>query len=1013
MTVAECRSIVSLISAQSACRPFAPAVSDGAVSLSYAELDARSNGVARLIMRQGMTANVAIGILGDRTVDSIVALLGTMKAGAAYVPLDPCLPERRLEDIASLAGLKIVLAPASASRLVPASLRGCILSADTDQPEPQAGMLPEAASGNRLLYILFTSGSTGQPKGVALPERALLNLVHWHTAAIPLRPGARVLQFASLGFDVASQEILTTLAAGGELVLVDEATRRDAPALLDTIAKREVERLFLPGHALGLIADAARRGRPPALRDVITAGEALLITPQIERFFAGGECRLHNHYGPTEAHVVAAHTLAGPPENWPRRPPIGRPISNVEISVRDTALRPVATGEEGEICIGGIALALGYHGRPDLTAERFVADPATGSRLFRTGDLGRLGPHGFEYCARIDRQVKVRGHRVEPVEVEVVLASHPSVAAAAVTTCMVNGGQELAAFVEPAAEAVAAAAREVAGARLAQARVVWDAIYGEPLLPDDPAVDNRGWTDSASGRPIPPADMCDWADATARRVRALRPRRVLEIGCGTGMILTRLLPHCSAYVGTDISPAALANARRACARLRLPQERLTLACQPAHVPPPSVGGLFDTVVLNSVVELFPSRSYLLQVLEIAVAVTRRGGAIFVGDVRNLALMEMFHTWVEAARADPQTPASELRERILASMSLESRLFVAPDFFRSLPNLVPRVTGVETQLRRDSGLTEMTRYRYDAILHLDCPTAPAEVTDFDWRRDGLELADLRRSLEAFPAPCRVGGIPNARLTRDRALMKRLREADDDTPVGHLRASAAAETRGVEAEALWALATDTTEARISFDATGEAGDMELLLLQRREQPLLHETAARPRAALTNDPLRGDVRRALASRLRRDLALTLPDYLMPARIVLVDALPLTPSGKVDRGALTTLPRSGRAAAQPVGCLDGMEGVIARVWREVLGAEDIDPDLNFFDHGGTSLQLVDVHMTLCDILCRDIDFVTLMRHPTVHALARHLDAPGGRADHATGRSGGSVMERQDVHAG
>jgi len=181
-------------------------------------------------------------------------------------------------------------------------------------------------------------------------------------------------------------------------------------------------------------------------------GEALLITPQIERFFAGGVCRLHNHYGPTEAHVVAAYTLAGEPGGWPRRPPIGRPISNVEISVRDTALRPVATGEEGEICIGGIALALGYYGRPDLTAERFVADPATGSRLFRTGDLGRLGPHGFEYSARIDRQVKVRGHRVEPVEVEVVLADHPSVAAAAVTTCMVNGGQELAAFIEPAAK---------------------------------------------------------------------------------------------------------------------------------------------------------------------------------------------------------------------------------------------------------------------------------------------------------------------------------------------------------------------------------------------------------------------------------------------------------------------------------------------------------------------------------------------------------------------------------
>lgn len=1006
MTVAECPSLVSLISAQSAARPSAPAVSDGATVLSYAELDARSDDVARLVLRQG--TNTPIGIIGDRTADSIVALLGAMKAGAAYVPLDPCLPERRLEDIASLAAILNVLATAAAGRLVPAALRSSVLF--TERAEPRAGPLPEAASPDRPLYILFTSGSTGQPKGVALPERALRNLVHWHAEAIPLRPGARVLQFASLGFDVASQEILTTLAAGGELVLVDEATRRDAGALLDMIAAQEIERLFLPVHALGLLADAAGCGRPPALRDVITSGEALLITPQVERFFAGGGCRLHNHYGPTEAHVVAAHTLVGAPENWPKRPPIGRPIPNVEISVRDPALRPVAAGAEGEICIGGIALALGYHRRPDLTEERFVADPATGNRLFRTGDLGRLGPHGFEYSGRSDRQVKIRGHRVEPLEVEVVLASHPAVAAAAVTTSMVNGGPELTAFVEPSAEAVAAAAREAAAARLVQARLVWDAIYKDPPPLDDPAVDNRGWTDSVSGRPIPPADMRDWADTTARRIRALRPRRVLEIGCGTGMLLVRLLPHCSEYVGTDISPAALANVRQACARLNLSQERLTLACQPAHMAPPAAKGPFDTVVLNSVVELFPSRSYLLHVLEIAVAATRSGGTILVGDVRNLALMEMFHTWVEATRADPQMPASELRARIQTSMSRESRLFVAPDLFRTLPGLLPRVTGVETELRRDCGLTEMSRYRYDAILHLDRPAATAETNDVDWRKHRLVLADLRRSLDAFPAPCRISGIPNARLTRDRSLLQRLREADDDTFVGQLRASAAAETGGVDAEALWALATDTTAARISFDTTGEAGDLQLLLLQRREGLLLHETAARPHARLTNDPLMSDVRRALASQLRRDLLNSLPDYLVPARIALVDTLPLTPSGKVERGALSTLPPPARSSAPPADSLDGMEGVIARVWREILGTEDIDPDLNFFDHGGTSLQLVDLHLTLCKLLCRDIDFVTLVRHPTVHALARHLDASASRASRATS---GPVMEAHDVYAG
>jgi hypothetical protein len=308
---------------------------------------------------------------------------------------------------------------------------------------------------------------------------------------------------------------------------------------------------------------------------------------------------------------------------------------------------------------------------------------------------------------------------------------------------------------------------------------------------------------------------------------------------------------------------------------------------------------------------------------------------------------------------------------------------------------------------------MSRYRYDAILHVDRPAVPAEGPDADWRRDGLTLADLRRRRHGrSQASYRVTGIPNARLAADRALLQNLREAGDDVPVECLRALAAGEEEGVQPEALWALATDAGEARISFDAAGQYGEMELLLLPQREGAVLRDTKARPPVALTNDPLAGDVRRMLASRLRRDLGAALPEYLVPARIAVVDALPLTPSGKVDRAALSMPPQSRGAPVGAAGCSSDMEAAIAGVWREVLVTEDIDPDCNFFDHGGNSLLLVDVYLRLCSQLRRDIDFVTLMRYPTVHALANYFAASGGRDGLATDRSGNQATRRPDVLA-
>jgi amino acid adenylation domain-containing protein len=301
------------------------------------------------------------------------------------------------------------------------------------QSARMTALAPTPTAGE-LAYVLFTSGSSGRPKGVAMRSAALAELVAWHVAHSRLGKAARTLQFAPLSFDVSFQELLSTFATGGTLVLPTEDERRDPYALLALLARERIERLFLPYVALQAIAEAVAAGgeMPSTLRDVITAGEQLRVTPAIRALFmALPDGVLHNHYGPTETHVVTAHELSGDPATWPELPPIGRPLPHVRVRLVDAALRAVAAGAEGELLLGGDCLAAGYIHRPELTAERFIE--LDGARWYRTGDGVRDDGDGvLAYLGRLDEQIKLDGYRIEPAEIEAVLCRHSAVAEAAV-----------------------------------------------------------------------------------------------------------------------------------------------------------------------------------------------------------------------------------------------------------------------------------------------------------------------------------------------------------------------------------------------------------------------------------------------------------------------------------------------------------------------------------------------------------------------------------------------------
>jgi amino acid adenylation domain-containing protein len=434
-----------LFEAQVERTPLSSALEMDGRTLSYEALNTRANQLAHRLRANGICPNDRIGIFMPRSMEMIVAILGILKAGGAYVPLDLALPQARIEMMLKDAGVKVLLTKAG-HETIPPPFDGIFIGLD-DSGANLAGE-PEnnprsSAKGDDLVYVTYTSGSTGMPKGVAMPHRALVNMLTWqlgHTSV----PSARTLQFTTLGFDVSFQEILATLAGGGTLILISEDERQDFRLLARRLAELRVERIFLPYSALQLLAEVLVQegAQGLKLKEVITAGEQLRITPAIEQLYRSlGECVLHNQYGPTEAHVVTVYTLRGEPGSWPLLPPIGQPISNVEVYILDSQLEPVPVGVVGELYVGGLGLAHGYLNRPEENKERFIKHPFSSdprARLFRTGDLTRFMPDWeIRFLGRRDEQVKIRGYRVELGEIEAVLGQHEDV-----SECVVRVHQE-------------------------------------------------------------------------------------------------------------------------------------------------------------------------------------------------------------------------------------------------------------------------------------------------------------------------------------------------------------------------------------------------------------------------------------------------------------------------------------------------------------------------------------------------------------------------------------------
>jgi amino acid adenylation domain-containing protein len=954
---------------------------DADAQLTYRELDTRANKLAHHLLEMGVGTESLVGICVHNSLELVVGLLGILKAGAAYVPLDPSYPRDRLAYMIEDSRIAVLLAQQHSTAELPEhNTKVVLLDTGWDEIDRHSSESPRVElDPNNSAYVIYTSGSTGQPKGAVNTHSGICNRLLWMQSAYRLNERDRVLQKTPFSFDVSVWEFFWPLLTGARMVLARPGGHKDAAYLAKLIAEQKITVLHFVPSMLQVFLEENLEGCDN-LRHVICSGEELPLSLQ-ERFHARLHAQLHNLYGPTEAAIDVSFWDCSR-EGQPRSVPIGRPIANTRIHILDRYMNAVPVGVPGELHIGGVGLARGYFGRPALTAEKFIADPfasETGERLYKTGDLARYQPDGsIEYLGRLDYQVKIRGCRIELGEIESVLRNHVAVRDAIVierTGDQTNGRKQLVAYVIPdsTGDGVDASLTEsaIAGMQFAQWREVFDRTYDEGATPAEAALNLAGWNSSYTSQPLPADEMREWAEHTSERILSLRPKRALEIGCGTGLLLFRVAPHCEFYCGVDFSRAALEYVQRQLDRSSMPAQSVKLLARMAH----EVEGLeherFDTVIINSVVQYFPSIDYLLRVVESVTRLLERG-SIFIGDVRSLPLLEAFHASVELHRAPDTLSTEQLRQRVRHRLEKENELVIDPKFFLELGHRVPGVTRVEVRLKRGRAHNELTNFRYDVFLHINSENndAAENATRLDWREEGLTLDGLSHVLgSGTMSPLRVTNVPDERLRTAVQIVAALNRDDGPQTAGALREYLRQSNGGgrVDPEDVWTLCEETGHDVVITPSGERVGSFDLFITSTRpmrDDVLEIESTSHVDQApdvdvrtYANNPNREMLAQQLFPELRKLLKDRLPDYMMPASFVLVDAWPLTPNGKLDRKALPPPPQP--MPEMEVGYIaprTPVETALAEIWAQVLRLERVGVRDNFFELGGDSIHSIQV---------------------------------------------------------
>lgn len=985
--------------------------------LSYQKLYEKSHELALYIQSLGVKPDTLIGLCVERSTDMLVSLLGILQAGCAYVPLDPEYPEDRLAYMLSDCEAKVILTQeklqSKLSSIATVDTRFVILDKQAKEITTIVAAitakkikLQKKVKPHHLAYVIYTSGSTGNPKGVMIEHKSLVNFLSSMADKLNIHQDDKLLALTTYCFDIAGLEMYLPLICGAQVSICPSEVIKDGDKLKALIEGVGPTVMQATPATWQLLFYAGWRNQQRV--KILCGGEAL--SESLKKDFMETGSEVWNMYGPTETTVWS--TMGSVAER--QLITIGSPIANTHIYILDEHNQLQPMGIPGELHIAGDGLARGYLNKPELTQEKFVNNPfVPGTRMYKTGDLARWLPDArLECLGRIDNQVKIRGFRIELGDIETHLSDLKSVKDSAVVAKKNDvGDRSLIAYLvldqlTTADKNITQEDDYLSDEQVKQWEDSWSRSYLESVRGTDPRKNFSGWDSSYTKHTIPVKEMNEWLSAVVDRILVQKPGQVLEIGCGTGLILFQVASCSSHYYGIDFSQQALdyihqtigdaADDVRKVSLLRSAADNLS---QLESIKEKT----FDTVIINSVIQYFPDVDYLLAVMKQAVEKTNSKGRLFIGDVRHLGLLPAFRVSIEAHNAKEMDKPLHVLQKVQQQLFYEKELLIDPRFFSLLSKEIPRISRVQILPKPHFQNKELCNYRYDVVLHIDEVAADApEIHWMDWQQDQLDLDVIQSHLVDFkPDILGVARVANSRVAADDELWRLLKEE------GHSRKS----FRGLmEAAGESAISAIDPVAVLDIAATlpyvvdidwsqGHAhGEFDVILRRVGSQwehkklniPSMPRLATEQQAEKTyqhyaNIPMQGSLAHKLVPEFKENLAKKLPEYMLPSRFVFLEKLPLTPNGKVDRRALEAIDINLKSSQAYVAPRNYREQKLVEIWAQVLNLEPekVGVNDNFFELGGHSLLAAQLMTKIETQLKQSLPLAVLFTAPTVAALA------------------------------
>jgi len=949
---------------------------------TYRELFKYIKSIAAMLQKQGISKEDTVVILMKKSMGQVAAAMGTIYAGVAYVPLEYECPVERIVFCAKNSKAMLIIADAAMKEKLQGHTACDVI--DFDDIEISDGyseLKPVLTDKDNLYSVIFTSGSTGNPKGVQLENINVYNMIMCLKESYSLSYKDKLLSVTNICHDLCVFDFLSMLLFGGTLVLPDIDKNKEATHWLELLSKHEVTVWLSVPTIMRMLAYAMESDSDSgfvidSLRIVQLGGE--FVIPKDYEFVSRRmpSAKLYNIGCPTEATVINITHLVTEKDVIRGEVPYGSPIWNTQYFILDENLKVVPTGTEGIIFNSGLCITRGYIDDA-LTKERYIIHPELNVRMYNTGDLGLYNEDGFIMLrGRADNQVKINGKRIELEEIEKCIKACDEVSESIVTVADSNtAGKRLVAFVKLKNQS------SFENSKVDSWKSVFDEVYENERKNHSSDFDFSGWHSSYTGQQIPDSEMLEWVMNTVKRIKALKGKKVLEIGCGTGLLLKEVAPSTEAFVGIDLSDTAIENLKLQLGEVPDKWAHVELYQGTADDLSCVAGRKFDAIIINSVIMFFPSGQYLTKVIRGCMELLNDGGKLFLGDVYDMRFMEMFRTSVRLFNQN-EGSISDLKKTIYEDIINIKDLYVSQEYFEYLYHIIPDVSGISLNQKNAMDSNEMTKYRYDVVICKNCKFNRYIKEEFDYFEDRLDINVIKERVKNLEGELKIKNIPNKTLIYDSLAYTLLNECSDNMEVSTFKALLnERQYEGLYPAEIYAVAEELG-CRCTVKNTGLNvfevifSSSEISNVNKGEKAGIHVDD------LTNTIKHKDNTYAIENIVDK-IKEKVPQYMIPGYWEFVEDFPVLPNGKIDRKTLI----KNMCIKVVKNDIDNtnlsLKEQLVSIWRNLLQIENISEDKAFLSLGGNSLLAMQLLNELKNKYGINLRFIDFIEHSSVNEVA------------------------------